>query len=235
MPRFLVAGDAAVVAEFGDGIAPEINEAVLALDAAIAAAGLPGIVETVPTYRSLLVQFDPRATRTEAVIEAIRILHGAGAALPVPRRFTVPVAFGGIFGVDLVEVAARLGRTAQQVVEEFVAAEYRVYMVGFVPGFSYLGPLPDPLHLPRRETPRLKVPGGTVGIGGVQAAVYSVSIPSGWHLLGRTPARTFDKRRAEPFLFSTGDLLRFEPVTAADFERLEARADAGEWAPEPDR
>jgi KipI family sensor histidine kinase inhibitor len=232
-PRFLTAGDAALVVELGNAIDPEINEAVLGLDAALAAAGIAGIVETIPTYRSLLIEYDPRRTDQARLIEAVRALRHAPASLVQPRRFVVPVAFGGAYGEDLDFVARQTGLAPDEVVAVFAAAEYRVYMVGFAPGFSYLGPLPKPLHLPRRESPRLKVPAGTVGIGGIQAAVYSVPIPSGWHLLGRTPARAFDKRFAEPFLFRTGDLIRFAPIDAAAFTTLDAKAASGSWRPEP--
>jgi KipI family sensor histidine kinase inhibitor len=232
-PRFLPAGDAALVVELGDAIDPAINEAVLGLDAALAAAKVTGVLETVPTYRSLLVEYDPRITDRDRLVEALRALRHAPVALPAPRRFLIPVAFGGAYGEDLAEAADRLGMTAEKTIAVFTAAEYRVYMVGFAPGFSYLGPLPAPLHLPRRASPRLKVPAGTVGIGGIQAAVYSVPIPSGWHLLGRTPARAFDKRRAEPFLFHTGDLIRFVAIEPDAFAALDQKAEAGSWRPEP--
>jgi 5-oxoprolinase (ATP-hydrolysing) subunit B len=233
-PRFLAAGDAALVVELGDAIDPAINEAVLGLDAALAAARLPGVVETIPTYRSLLVEYDPRVTDRERLVEALRAFRHAPAALPAPRRFSIPVAFGGAYGEDLDEVARRLGLAPDEVVAAFTAGEYRVYMVGFAPGFSYLGPLPERLHLPRRESPRLKVPSGTVGIGGIQAAVYSVPIPSGWHLLGRTPARAFDKRFPEPFLFRTGDLIRFSAIAPDVFAALDEKAAAASWRPEPE-
>jgi KipI family sensor histidine kinase inhibitor len=233
-PRFLPAGDAGLVVELGDAIDPAINAAVLGLDAALAAAAVPGIVETVPTYRSLLIEYDPRVIEPARLVERVRALRHAPAVLAPPRRFRVPVAFGGVHGEDLDFVARQTGLAPDEVVAVFTAAEYRVYMVGFAPGFSYLGPLPAPLHLPRRDNPRLKVPGGTVGIGGIQAAVYSVPIPSGWHLLGRTPARAFDKRLPEPFLFRTGDLIRFTPIDAAAFAALEERAAEGTWRPEPE-
>ena len=233
-PRFLTAGDAALVVELGDAIDPAINEAVLGLDAAIAAARLPGIIETIPTYRSLLVEYDPRVTDRDRLVAALGELRHAPASSLSPRRFTIPVAFGGAFGEDLDEVADRLGLAPDDVVASFAADEYRVYMVGFAPGFSYLGPLPDRLRLPRRPSPRLKVPAGTVGIGGIQAAVYSVPIPSGWHLLGRTPARAFDKRLPDPFLFRTGDLIRFCAIGADAFASLEEKAATGSWRPEPE-
>ena len=142
--------------------------------------------------------------------------------MPDPRHWEVPVVFGGEWGIDLDFVAAERGISADEVVSRFTAAEYRVYMIGFAPGFAYLGPLPEALHLPRRQSPRPKVPAGTIGIGGIQAALYSVAIPSDWHLLGRTLWRAFDKQRDPPFLFRTGDRIRFVPIGEAEFRRLDA-------------
>ena len=221
-PRYLHAGDAALVVEFGDAISPELNEAVLGLDAALTQAAVPGVLEAVPTYRSLLVQYDPRATTVDALVGALEELRYRPLPVPDPRHWEVPVVFGGEWGIDLEAVAAELRLSADEVVHLFTAAEYRVYMIGFVPGYSYLGPLPERLHIPRRQSPRAKVPAGSIGIGGIQAGLYSVAIPSGWHLLGRTPLRAFDKERDPPFLFRTGDRIRFVAIDEAEFRRRES-------------
>ncbi len=225
-PRILPAGDGALVVEFGHAIDPEINARVLALDAALVAA-LAGAIETVPTYRSLLVQYDPLALPAADLIARIRALAATPPpALPRGRRVTLPVAFGGGFGSDFGELAGRLGLDAEGILRLLTGAEFRVYMIGFAPGFAYLGGLPECLHIPRRASPRAKVPAGSVGIGGVQAAVFSVESPSGWHLLGRTPLRPFDLRRADPFLFRAGDRVRFRAIDAEEFARLDRLAAA---------
>ncbi|PWC34052.1 5-oxoprolinase subunit PxpB [Azospirillum sp. TSO35-2] len=223
-PILRAAGDSALIVELGDGIEPALNDAVHRLDRRIADAGLPGIVETVPTYRSILVQFDPALTGADALGGALLDLAaGLGAAAAEPAlRWIVPVCFGGAHGEDLDEVARRSGLTAAEVVALHCAADYRVYMLGFSPGFAYLGGLPAVLHQPRRENPRMVTPAGSVMQGGEQAAISPIAMPSGWHLLGRTPARTFDLRREPPFLLAPGDRIRFTAISAAEYDRLEA-------------
>jgi KipI family sensor histidine kinase inhibitor len=230
--RVLLAGDTALTLELGDVIDPKINARVLALDRALAETGLPGIVETVPTYRSLQVHYDPeRLAASDLIAAARRLAHTLGERPPPGRSWRVPVAYGGEHGIDLEAVAARTGLSAEQVVARHLAGDYRVYMIGFAPGFAYLGGLDPVLHLPRRETPRLKTPAGTISIGGIQAAVASIEAPSGWHLLGRTPARAFDPARDEPFLFAVGDRIRFERISADDFATLSRRAEQEGWRP----
>lgn len=225
------AGDGAVVVAFEERIAPEILARVAALDAAVRAAGLPGVAETVPTYRSLLILLDPLVTDPDTVAAAVEgLLDGTGAApaMPAGRRWRVPVLYGGPHGADLEDVAARAGTTASAAASLHAGAEYLVYMIGFAPGFAYLGGLPPALHLSRRDDPRPRVPAGSVAIGGQQSAVFSVEMPSGWHLIGRTPERAFAPERAEPFLFAQGDRIRFEPIDTPTFDALAARAATGE-------
>ncbi|MGQ9370911.1 5-oxoprolinase subunit PxpB [Azospirillum sp. ST 5-10] len=232
-PRLLPAGDAALVIELGDGIAPELNEAVQCLDRRIAAAHLPGVVETVPTYRSLLLTFDPVLTSAEQLTPALLDLAQGLAADPATtaRRWVIPVRFGGARGEDLDAVARHAGLSTDEVVRLHCAADYRVYMLGFSPGFAYLGGLPDALHLPRRQSPRLSTPAGSLMQGGAQAAVSPVAMPSGWHLLGRTPLRVFDLRRERPFLLAPGDRVRFTAIDDGEYERLAAAAERGEAVP----
>jgi KipI family sensor histidine kinase inhibitor len=227
--RLLPAGEAALVVELGDTIDPAVNERIHRLDAAIAAAAIPGIVETIPTYRSILVSFDPALSSVDALGTAIRALAGkAGAAQAAAgRRWFVPAAFGGAYGEDLDDVARRVELSPAEVVALHEATDYRVYMLGFSPGFAYLGTLPEKLRLPRRENPRLKTPAGTVMQGGTQAAISPTAMPSGWHLLGRTPVRLFDLARDPPFLLAPGDHVRFVAIPAADFPRLAADAERG--------
>ncbi|MBP2293712.1 5-oxoprolinase subunit PxpB [Azospirillum rugosum] len=223
-PVLRAAGDSALIVELGDGIAPALNAAVHRLDRRIAESGLPGIVETVPTYRSILVQFDPAVTGLEPLGQTLLDL-AAGldtAAAEPQRRWIVPVCFGGAHGEDLDEVARRSDRTTAEVIDLHCSADYRVYMLGFSPGFAYLGGLPEALHQPRRENPRMATPAGSVMQGGAQAAISPIVMPSGWHLLGRTPARTFDLRRDPPFLLAPGDRVRFTAISPAEFNRLEA-------------
>ncbi len=230
----LPAGDAALVAELGDAIDPALNDAVQALDAALTRAAPAGLVETVPTYRSLLVHFDPCLTDADTLGAILRDL-AAGldqAGRAAGRRWFLPVSFGGDFGEDLGFVAGRTGRSEAEVVALHCAADYRVYMLGFSPGFAYLGGLPPALHLPRRDNPRLSTPAGSIMQGGAQACVSPMAMPSGWHILGRTPVLTFDLRRDQPFLLAPGDRIRFIAVDPDRFAALAAQAAQGGLIPD---
>lgn len=228
-PRFLDAGEAALVVEFGATVDPAINDRVLALDAALRARTLQGVTETVPTYRSLMIHYDPLALDRDALVEAVKGLSRAEAAERAPgRAWIVPCCYEPAFGEDLAEVADKVGLTPDKVVALHSGAEYRVYMYGFAPGFAYLGGLPQALGLPRRPTPRPPHPEGALMIGGGLAAVASFPMPTGWYVLARTPERLFSARRDPTFLFEAGDTLHFEAVDAAAFAELDARAGAGE-------
>jgi KipI family sensor histidine kinase inhibitor len=228
-PRFLPAGDSAVVVELGDKIDPAINARVIALDAAILAARIRGVVETVTTYRSLLVQFDPLVLDYDAFIARVtRIVADMQTVEIKGRRWTVPVVYGGAFGIDLDDVAARHALTPTEVVRRHASAVYRVYAIGFMPGYTYLGGLDQSIATPRRMEPRLMTPAGTISIGGIQALVAGDAMPSGWHLLGRTPVRTFVATRNPPVLFVPGDEVVFEPTDASRWDTLTARAADGD-------
>lgn len=227
-PRILPCGDAALAVEFGSTIDPRLNARVLALDARIAE-GVPGIVETVPTYRSLLVHYDPVltdfTTLSAALVEASRDLSDEPKE---GRLWRIPVVYGGAFGIDLEDVAERHGLTPRELIGKHAAPVYRVYMLGFVPGFAYLGGLDPAIATPRRETPRTRTPAGTISIGGIQAVVASIEAPSGWHLLGRTPVRNFMPNRDPAFLIAAGDQVTFEPIDASRWDELDRAAAAGE-------
>jgi KipI family sensor histidine kinase inhibitor len=228
-PRILSAGDSALVVELGDKIDPAINARVIALDAAMLAAKIVGVVETVTTYRSLLVQFDPLVIDFEALAaRATSLAATAGVAAVRSRRWKVPVVYGGAFGIDLEDVAARHKITVNEVIRRHSSAIYRVYAIGFMPGYTYLGGLDQSIATPRRMEPRLMTPSGTISIGGIQALIAGAAMPSGWHLLGRTPVRTFVATREPPVLFVPGDEVVFEPVDAARWAPLTGRAQEGD-------
>ena len=233
-PRLLVLGDQAFGVEFGDTVDPGLSGKVLALDAAITA-GMksgalgPGIIETVPTYRSLAVHVDPFVADIDAIAAAVLDMARRIAPLPSsPRRWRVPVAYGGAHGIDLEATAARHGITPTELIDRHSSPIYRVYMIGFLPGFTYLGGIDPRIATPRRDNPRLKTPAGTIGIGGIQAGIQSVEAPSGWHLLGTTPVRTFMPGREPVFLIAPGDEVSFYPIPAERFEVLARAAAAGD-------
>ena len=231
--RFLDAGDSAVVVQFSEGIDAGISARVLALDARIQAAGVARLVETVPTYRSLMVQVDPLAFDREGFERDVRaMLDTLEVSAVHGKRWKVPVVYGGEYGIDLEDVAARHKLTVNQLIDRHAGALYRVYMIGFMPGYTYLGGLDQTIATPRRLDPRPWTPTGTISIGGIQALVAGAAMPSGWHLLGRTPVITFMAKREPAVLFSPGDEIQFEPIDASRWAKLEAAAEAGEWIAE---
>lgn len=228
-PLFLPCGDAAVTIEFGTAIDPAISARVLALDAALNAEPVPGLIETVPTYRSLMVQFDPLVLDFGGLEQRVAALvPNLDTATKSGRRWKVPVVYGGSFGIDLEATAERHGLTPAQLIDRHAAPVYRVYMIGFMPGFVYLGGLDPSIATPRRTDPRPMTPAGVVSIGGIQALIAGQAMPSGWHLLGRTPVRTFMPGREPAFLIEAGDEVVFQPVDAARWDALERAAQAGE-------
>ncbi|WP_246710263.1 5-oxoprolinase subunit PxpB [Martelella soudanensis] len=224
------AGDQAVTVEFADTIDEAVNARVIALAFSLKARPVAGIVETVPAYRSLLVCYDPAVIRGAQLVPLLyeRLEHTGEGGEAVARHFRVPVCYQGDDALDLADLADMKGISPEEVIALHTAASYRVYMIGFAPGFTYLGGLPEALHTPRLAVPRQKVAAGAVGIGGAQAAINSVSGPSGWRYIGRTPLRLFDPERAEPSFFRAGDLIRFFEIGADEMAALERRAAAGE-------
>jgi KipI family sensor histidine kinase inhibitor len=228
-PRLLACGDTAFTIEFGERIEAPCSARVLALDAALAARALPGIRETVPTYRSLTVHLDPLLADPAELGRLVLALAGEPlAVVPTQRLWRVPVVYGGAFGIDLEAVAAHHGLAPEAVIERHSAPEYRVAMIGFLPGYAYLEGLDPGLALSRQPSPRPVTPAGTISIGGAQALVASIAAPSGWHLLGRTPERTFVPERDPVFLLRPGDRVRFVPTPPDQWDALAAAAEAGE-------
>ena len=234
-PRFLPSGDTALTVEFGDGIDRGLSAAVIGLAERIALADLDGVTETVPTFRSLLVHYNPLATSAERLTERISdLLEGEVAVRAAERLWRIPACHDDAFAPDLAQVAAAAGLTRDEAIALHGAERYHVYMVGFVPGFPYLGDLPEPLRLPRRETPRVKVPAGSLAIATALATVYTDECPGGWHLIGRTPAPLFDVRAEPPALLRPGDAVTFEPISKAEFDSIARAVEKHDYALTPE-
>jgi 5-oxoprolinase (ATP-hydrolysing) subunit B len=232
-PRLLPSGDSAITVEFSRTIDDAANRRVLALDRVLAAEPIAGVTEAVPTYRSLLVHYDPVQIDFDRLGEQLLAL----AQRPVPettkaRRWRIPVVYGGEHGIDLEDVAKTLNTTPDDIVARHTAGDYRVAMIGFTPGWSYLSGLADFLHLPRRQNPRLLTPSGTISIGGVQTGVQCLAGPSGWHLLGQTAVRTYQLHRDPTFLLEPGDAITFSAVDTKTFAEQDRAAAAGEFVAE---
>jgi len=221
-PRVLAAGDAAVTVEFGETIAPEINDRVRVFAQAVEGLKLEGLMEIVPTYRSATVYFYPVSIEADQLAERLLALAKSLPPLnPCPSRLVdIPVAYGGEFGPDLADVTSFARLSIEETIALHASVEYRVYMLGFSPGFPYLGPVPDAIAMPRLPTPRAKVLAGSVGIAGPQTGIYPLDTPGGWRVIGRTPLKLYDQARPKPFLLEPGDSVRFVRIDRQEFERL---------------
>jgi len=231
--RFLPAGDLAVSVELGEEISVEINTRVRALEFLIDQKGVPGVVETVPTYRALLVYYDPSIVGYEALCAQLSTLaeQATTTVMPPAREVELPCCYEGELGPDLDAAARRLELPVDELVRLHAGAEYLVYFIGFTPGLPYMTGAPERLTIPRLDTPRVKVPAGSVAIGGIQCCVYSVESPGGFWLLGRTPVRLYDPDAAEPILLKPGDRVRFRRVERREFDDVAARVAAGRFRP----
>jgi inhibitor of KinA len=217
--RLLPAGDTALVVEFGDRIDRQLSAMVLALARRLHDARIDGIIECVPTFRSLMVYYEPlilpQAALTARIAELACGLH---ATVAPGRQWRLPICYDASLAPDLAEVAARTGLTTAQVIERHSAVGHHVYMLGFLPGQPYLGELPAELSLPRRTTPRMQVPAGSVAIATTLTSIFPMQTPCGWHLIGRCPVPLWQAGRSP--LLQPGDQVRFWPVSLREFETL---------------
>jgi KipI family sensor histidine kinase inhibitor len=228
-PRFLDAGEAALVVEFGDVVDPSINDRVLALDAVLRADPPAGTREFVPTYRSLMIHYDPLQIDRDTLVAII----SRKAAAVVEWRgegtsWTLPCCYDPVLAEDLDEAAGLLGLTRDQAAALHAKATYRVYMCGFTPGQPYLGGVPEALVISRRPAPRPPHAAGAVLIGGGLCVVAPFMMPTGWYVIGRTPERLYAAERKDAFLIQAGDILRFDPIDLSTFRQLEQRTASGE-------
>lgn len=217
-------GDSALIVSFEQRISPEILSRVTALVSAVRAASFPGVVDIIPAYCTVTVLFDPWVTSYAKMREKIASLDisAGGPDAEEKRYIDIPVLYGSPFPEDLSHVAANAGLTPEEVVAIHTANEYPVYMIGFLPGFPYLGNLDPRIHTPRRTSPREIIPAGSVGIGGAQTGIYPVDSPGGWHIIGKTPLKLYDPSSEDPLLLRCGDVIRFRSVTEDEFIKIEA-------------
>lgn len=219
--KYFPLGDNAIVVEFGDTISLAINSKVIALSEAISRAKIHGVEELVPTYRSLLIRYNPSATTYRQLSIHIKKiekeLHGTNAKAK-GKKVIIPVVYGGEYGPDLTYVAQYHNISEEQVITLHSKTEYHVYMIGFVAGFPYMGEVPDEIATPRLEKPRLKVPAGSVGIAEKQTGIYPCEAPGGWRIIGRTPLKLFDPQEQPPALLIPGDTVKFKPISEEAFK-----------------
>lgn len=229
--RYLVSGDCSVCVEFGNEISPEINKKIRAFKIAVEKSGIPGVVETVPTYRSLLVHYKPEIIGFKALTEKFEELMGSlsNIQIPPPAVIEIPVLYGGEMGPDIENVAEHNHKTVEEVIRIHTSEDYLIYMLGFIAGFPYLGGMSKEIATPRLKSPRVKIDGGSVGIAGEQTGVYPVDSPGGWQLIGRTPLKLYDADREKPVLLEAGQYIRFKSVTQEEYAQIEKEVADGTY------
>ena len=224
-------GDSALLIVFGDTVSPEINRRVSDAARGVREAKIGGVVDMIPAFASLMIQYDPLVlSYDELCLRVAEVLRNAGTEAHSGRRvYEIPVCYGGTFGPDLDYIASHAGMTTREVVEIHTSRDYLIYMLGFLPGFCYLGGLDERIHTPRLETPRLRIPAGSVGIGGSQTGIYPLDSPGGWQLMGQTPVKTYDPEREPPIFLQAGDYIRFTEIDEGEYEQVRTAVEKGEY------
>lgn len=229
--RILTAGDSALLIEFGKEINPETNRKITAIVQLMREQHIEGIVDVIPAFCSLLINYDPRVLSYEELKERMENLLKMETKTETTRKriFEIPVCYGGEYGPDIDNIAEHAGLSVNEVIEIHSSKDYLIYMLGFLPGFTYLGGLDERIHTPRLASPRLTIRAGSVGIGGSQTGIYPLDSPGGWQLMGLTPVRTYDPERQTPILVEAGDYIRFIPIDEEEFLRIQKLVEKGEY------
>lgn len=220
--HYLMSGDKGLVVEFGNEISEAVNKKVRNLYLAIKKSQMPGIYEMIPTYRSLLIQYNPIEIEVDKLIEKLMEIEMSldSIDLPKPRIIEIPTIYGGEFGEDLKFVSEHNGMSEDEVIKIHSSVDYRIYMLGFSPGFPYLGGMSERIETPRLKTPRTKIPAGSVGIAGKQTGIYPMESPGGWQLIGRTPLKLYDPKSETPIILQAGDYIRFVPIKKEEYVNI---------------
>jgi len=224
-PRFFLAGDRGLFAEFGASIDPKINQKVRQIFLSLEKTPIDGVVEIIPTYRSILIFYNPSLSNPERLKQEIVDRENSldKWEIPPPETIEIPVCYGDNFGPDLAFVAQQNNLTPEEVIQIHTSGTYLIYMLGFTPGFPFLGGLSEKLFTPRLENPRQLVPAGSVGIANNQTGIYPIDSPGGWQLIGKTPIKLYDPTGAPPILLKAGNYLKFKQISRKEFLELASR------------
>ncbi|PAB58797.1 5-oxoprolinase subunit PxpB [Anaeromicrobium sediminis] len=221
--KYLTSGEKALVIEFGDKISEEINSKVRSMMIAIEKKNISEIVEMTPTYRSLMVHYNPLEIGYNSLLNKLKTLESEldNIEIPLPKVIEIPTLYGGEYGPDIENVAKHNGIPVHEVIKVHSSKEYLIYMIGFTPGFPYLGGMDERIATPRLKTPRTKISGGSVGIAGSQTGIYPIDSPGGWQLIGKTPLKLYDAHRDTPILLQAGNYIKFVPIDEEEYIKIE--------------
>lgn len=229
--KYLPAGDKALVMEFANEIEPSVNQKIRASITAIEKNKIAGIQEMIPTYRSVLIIYDPVTLKFAALVDALKKIEknigeekGLNGVV-----FEIPTVYGGKYGPDIDFVAKHNNLTTEEVIQIHTSKDYLIYMLGFTPGFTYLGGMSDRIETPRLATPRTAIPAGSTGIAGKQTGIYPIQSPGGWQLIGRTPVKLYDPYKEPPVFMHAGDYVRFIRITEKDYEEIAHEVEKGTY------
>lgn len=221
--KYLISGDKSVVVQFGDVIDETINRKVMALMKAIEGSSLKIYIdEMIPTYRSLMINYDPIKIDFDELLKNIKDLESNIKDVDIIEKniIEIPVLYGGEYGPDILNVAKHNNISEEEVIKIHSSKEYLIYMLGFTPGFPYLGGMDKKIETPRLQTPRTKIPAGSVGIAATQTGIYPIDSPGGWQLIGRTPLKLYDENKENPILLKAGNYIKFIPITKSEFDKI---------------
>ncbi|WP_308540363.1 5-oxoprolinase subunit PxpB [uncultured Murdochiella sp.] len=226
--RFLPMGDCALVMEFANEISKEVNARIRQTTKAIEK--IEGVIEVLPTYRSITIFYRPdQIAYDELVTKLQTIKEGNEEGDSLSRRIEIPTVYGGEYGPDLAYVAQHASLSEEEVIRIHTGTDYLVYMLGFSPGFTYLGGLDERIATPRLESPRVKIPAGSVGIAGSQTGMYPSESPGGWQLIGRTPLKLYDPAKEPPVFIQAGDYIRYVAITESEYAEIEEQVTTGRF------
>lgn len=221
--EYLIAGDSAMIVKFGDEINPFLNARVVSLFTTLQEKKKKGVTDLIPTFSSLFISYDPRIIFFEELKEHVSKLAKITSLQKMKKKkiIEIPVCYGNSFGPDIQNVMERSGLSQEEVIQLHTKPDYLIYMLGFLPGFAYLGNLDSRLVTPRLPSPRIKIVAGSVGIGGSQTGIYPLDSPGGWQIIGRTPLKPFDAERKNSILYKAGDYIRFQSITPDEYRKTE--------------
>ncbi|WDV44234.1 5-oxoprolinase subunit PxpB [Clostridiaceae bacterium M8S5] len=229
--KYLISGDKSLIIEFGNSISKKINSKVRAMMIAIEKRRLKGIIEMIPTYRSLMVHYNPIDIRYKTLVNEMKLLESKldDIDIPLSKVIEIPTLYGGKYGPDIENVATHNQKTVQEVINIHTSKEYLVYMLGFIPGFPYLGGMDESIATPRLKTPRIKISSGSVGIAGGQTGIYPIDSPGGWQMIGKTPLKLYKENREKPILLQAGNYIKFVSIDKNEYKDIEKQVQSNTY------